>query len=1348
MKLELNGEWDFHPNDSEKGFPIVVPTWWDSLPVTTGYPTAWEKGLYHAVYRRTVHFDEKMFDEDIQLHVGALATLGKVFVNGVSVGPKSTKGYLMTLLPYDLNINAAAHPGDNEILIEVWSVKQLPEDALAPEAGPDKLLFPFGVENIVGRVGIGGDVYVQTKPKLRVDDVQLIPDLKKNADPSDDELTVNVTVVNHTNETHVVDVDVVVSPWAADSDGSSLPHLRRTAVKVAANGEEVVTLSALWPDAHYWSRTDPFLYVAAASIEENGAVAHSLSARFGFRQFYRVGDKYYLNGVKIRLRGDSLCLLNQGNRDLINEIGDAYGVILDDNHAMDAMASTWLDAYKHANANIVRNHIRSIPSQALYDHADEIGMLMEEETAFWNPGSVSNVSLNPPYYINYSDEAIGYYCEWVERWVREYRNHPSIVLWSTTNEAWNPNDETELVAPLEKAVLRNDVSRMVINDGFNKPITNEDSRHYFGGYPSGMTSAPNIYDLYQIDSDLPLGAGEEFSVSTAGIPQYAADGTIKDIYHGRLNGNPDTISRADFGRELGRVTRGIRTTRMMDWKPFCWSMFVYDNIERYIPLDQKSTKHGLNPKMLIRPQFDPTASGDARWIEGDGFEYFANSYADVAAFDKGFDGEPRLGLPHRIYQPGVDSDRTLIIYNDEEIDGTALNVSWKVYSENVNTQQPIRQSEGDFDIEVPHGEFREHEIVIRVPGQVEATESRLILSLEVRKNGKLKFHEDNFLGWIGRPAPAKIGVSRDAIDLGKVDWISRRVKHCIHLKQLGGALSEHWTAQLVDDANGSISLEKLEGNLRHEQEQFYTVNVGALESGREYSGKIKYTGEYGDSVTVGITFTAGDMPVGEDALNLAAGAKVSVSSASTLNGWTSASLVDGSFTADYNRFGWSSEKHAENRPEWVQLELSEPRTVSQVVLAPRGENPGGTVAEAFHGEGEGVGGVLEFAAGHKAVDPNVGQGFPEDFLISVSSDGNSWKTVKSCVDYPLPSNGKARAFDFAPVENVRFVKAEASKLRANPNENGEYAMQLAQVAVYAEAHMPTVPSAPGQVLLQVKDHTVHVSWQTTFDGRSALQGSHIILRNDADEAIEAQIVGDAGHVSIQQVPDGLWTAEVYSFNAIGSGEKAYSDQVAIGDGKTHHILDGADSERIPAPKVALQVPDGTLRVTWTLPAEAATSAVSFVAHLESVGVGQSLKRCLWVPKSASGCLFDGLPRGEYRIYIEVRGADGLVALSEYSEPTLVAQTPSQPNKPGVTSSGDEMKVTWSKPADGGARVLSYVLTLRNLTEGTSTVVKADGSEIEHVVSGLAPGNYTASVIAVNAIGMSVESSPSLPCIIR
>lgn len=93
-------------------------------------------------------------NEDVILHLDALATLGRVSINAIQVGPPSTGGYLMTLLPYDLDVTRAVHAGRNRMRIEIWGVKSLPADALAPAEGPGRLLFPFGTENIVGRLGL------------------------------------------------------------------------------------------------------------------------------------------------------------------------------------------------------------------------------------------------------------------------------------------------------------------------------------------------------------------------------------------------------------------------------------------------------------------------------------------------------------------------------------------------------------------------------------------------------------------------------------------------------------------------------------------------------------------------------------------------------------------------------------------------------------------------------------------------------------------------------------------------------------------------------------------------------------------------------------------------------------------------------------------------------------------------------------------------------------------------------------------------------------------------------------------------------------------------------------------
>ncbi|BDR52352.1 hypothetical protein KIM372_02590 [Bombiscardovia nodaiensis] len=1446
MKVNLNGRWDFYPDGGPSAHSIVVPTWWDSLPCTTGYPEEWSQSLYHGIYRRSFDLSEADLADDLFVHVGALASLGQVRVNGQSVGPQTTKGYLMTLLPYDLDINSTARAGSNQLEIEVWSVKELPEDALAPEDGPDRLLFPFGTENIVGRVGIGGDVWVESRPKLRIDDIQIIPDLKRNADPSDDELTAAITLVNHTPEARALTLTAQVRPWegkseegsgsdldfnsglgsslgsdsgfgaglgASSSSGSSLgsdsgsdqvPSLSSSPsssssaaalsfetaqVELPAGASTVVRLTASWPDARYWSRSDPFLYQLEAELDSSsskssgtelasspdsspgsgqgaGPVSRS-SERFGFRQFWREGDRYLLNGLPIRLRGDSLCLLNQGNRDLINEIGDAYGLILDDNHASDAMAAAWVDAYQHANANILRNHIRSIPSHALHSRADETGMLIEEESAFWNPGSLSNVSLNPPYYMNYSDEAIGYYCEWVRRWVRAYRNHPSIVLWSTTNEAWNPNDATELIPPLEAAALGEDPSRLVINDGFNKPITNEDSRHYFGGYPSGMTSSPDIYSLYHIDSDLPLGAGEEFSVSTAGIPLYNDEGGIRDIYHGRLNGNPDTISRADFGREVGRVTRGVRTTRMADWKPFCLSMFIYDNIERFVELDQAATGHGLNPRMLMRPQFDPTKAGSDRWVEGGAFEYFANSYADVAAYDKDFDQEPRLGQPHRVYEPGSTSLRAIIVYNDEETRGTQLGLKWELGYQLVSDGSTHPTFSGRQELSVSYAGHVEVPVSIRVPEDPQAVGAKLILALAVSKEGQEVFRENNFLGWIGQTAGPKLRVRVPERDLGNIGWHSRTVKHSIHLLQDGGAMSERWTARVECDASGAFQLEQTSGNLRHEQDIFYTLNTAALEPGRSYAAAVTITGEAGEQATFTVRFTAGEQPEGEDKLNLAAGARVSVSSLSGQPGWTAGALVDGLYGADYNRFGWSSALNQVSRREWVQLEFLRPQTVTQVALVPRAQNPGGTVSEAFHGKGAGVGGVLEFAAGHKASDPNQGQGFPLDFTISLSADGAKWVQVARCHDYPLPSNGKPQAFDCEPVQGVRFLRVEADRLRSNPHEGNAYALQLTQIAAYADHHLPTLPAAPRSLTASKEGHQLRVSWPNGSDGRSPLTGTRLELADARGRTMSALVSGSQREALLPAVPYSSWRIRAKSSNAIGDSEYSQAFEIRLGSQEAGELT--AELLQPPQPTARVDVDTSTVTVFWSAgdgldPAlegwnvllaresddketyvawtPAAVEAVSAMSTAESPGQEQGRKQRSW------RCSFPQLSAGTYRAWLEA--SDGFGRVSKPSAPTerlIVAQVPAQPHKPGVTSSGQVMRATWQAPADGGTPITAYVLTVRNLTEGKSQVLRVGAGQTAASLDGLEAGNYTLSVIAVNAIGPSEESSPSLPCII-
>jgi hypothetical protein len=86
---------------------------------------------------------------------------------------------------------------------------------------------------------------------------------------------------------------------------------------------------------------------------------------------------------------------------------------------------------KDANANHIRLHAQVYPEFFL-DIADEVGMLITDETAIW--GSHCR--------YHYSMEFIENSKKHVERLIKRDRNHPSVILWSIGNEEvmiqWTP----------------------------------------------------------------------------------------------------------------------------------------------------------------------------------------------------------------------------------------------------------------------------------------------------------------------------------------------------------------------------------------------------------------------------------------------------------------------------------------------------------------------------------------------------------------------------------------------------------------------------------------------------------------------------------------------------------------------------------------------------------------------------------------------------------------------------------------------------------------------------------------------------------------------------------------------
>ncbi len=131
--------------------------------------------------------------------------------------------------------------------------------------------------------------------------------------------------------------------------------------------------------------------------------------------------------------------------------------------------------------------------------------------------------------------------------------------------------------------------------------------------------------------------------------------------------------------------------------------------------------------------------------------------------------------------------------------------------------------------------------------------------------------------------------------------------------------------------------------------------------------------------------------------------------------WKAQHLIDGNRKLANSIYGWSSQnRETANAVEWIIFDLGSNKTVTRADLYPRND------------------------------DFEIGEGFPVDFSIDVSSNGTTWTTVVSKTGYATPVDGALQTFDFSAV-SARYVRLNITKL--DQVNSGFYA-QLAELELY------------------------------------------------------------------------------------------------------------------------------------------------------------------------------------------------------------------------------------------------------------------------------------------------------------
>ena len=408
----LNGLWDY----------AITPSTTDSR------PAAWEgqilvpfaiesalSGVKKAVqpdqtlwYRRTFTAPENLDGQRLLLHFNAVDWECAVFVNGTFCG-RHQGGYD----PFYFDITGALVPqGDQELVVAVWD----PSDKGYQPRGK-QILEPQGIW-YTAVTGIWQSVWLEPVPRAHIRKLALTPDIDKGV------LRLSATV-----------------DGAAPGDEIVAVALDGAAPVAGSAGQPGAPFEIPIENAKLWSPDSPFLYNLTVSLTRGGQTLDEVQSYFGMRKIAVAKDDRGIN----RLFLNNQVLFQLGPLDQGWWPDGLYTAPTDEALRYD------VETTRAMGFNMARKHVKIEPLRWYY-HCDRLGLLVWQDM----PSGDAYIGHNDPDIERTAQSAHNYYRELGEL-VRDFGNHPSIIMWVPFNEGWGQFQTNEVTAWLKQL----DPSRLV-----------------------------------------------------------------------------------------------------------------------------------------------------------------------------------------------------------------------------------------------------------------------------------------------------------------------------------------------------------------------------------------------------------------------------------------------------------------------------------------------------------------------------------------------------------------------------------------------------------------------------------------------------------------------------------------------------------------------------------------------------------------------------------------------------------------------------------------------------------------------------------------------------------------------
>lgn len=510
--VNFNREWKFKLGDiSGAEATNFSDTQWENvgIPHSFSIPYFMSSDFYigYGWYRKRFIADASIKLKKTYLEFEGVFQVAEVYVNGILAG-KHEGGFT----GFKIDISNTLRKGSNTIAIRVNNIWQ---PGLAPRAGEH--VFSGGIYRDVTLVQTSA-VHIDWQGFFITTPIAT----KQKA-------TVNVSV--NVDNTTAKDTDIKLLTRILDASGKQVTQLSSTQ-KVGPGVSTILQDTREIPNPKLWHPNHPYMYTAVTAVYEGTKLVDEQSQAFGMRSIRWTPDNgFFINGEHLYLLGANVHQDQAGWGDAVTN------------------AALYRDVkmMKEAGFNFIRgSHYPHDPAFA--EACDKLGMLFWCENNFWGIGGSDNTPegyWNSSAYPTRANDTAAFNTSLtreLKEMIKINRNHPSIIVWSVSNEPFFTAEKT--IIPM----------RELLKKQIATAHTEDPTR------PSAIGGSQRPLDSLRIDL---IGDVAGYNGDGANIELFQNPGvpTVVSEYGSVTANRPGKYEPGwgDLAKDSGKATRGWRS---------------------------------------------------------------------------------------------------------------------------------------------------------------------------------------------------------------------------------------------------------------------------------------------------------------------------------------------------------------------------------------------------------------------------------------------------------------------------------------------------------------------------------------------------------------------------------------------------------------------------------------------------------------------------------------------------------------------------------------------------------------------------------------------------------------------